>query len=83
MVKGVSKQVILFRPPEERFFEQAIFILREGVTRESVTEEDLLREARISADLPRPRQKQRLQCALWGAGGAGLTGAVWALTLLL
>ena len=29
MVKGISKQVIVVKSPDPRFFEQAIFIVRE------------------------------------------------------
>ena len=30
MVKGVSKRVVVVRPDDSRFFEQAFFIVREG-----------------------------------------------------
>ena len=30
MVKGVSRQVIVVRPPDTKLFEQAIFLLRDG-----------------------------------------------------
>ena len=32
MVKGISKQVIVVHSPEEKLFEQAIFILNEKIT---------------------------------------------------
>ena len=36
MVKGVSRQVILVRPPEPKLFEQAIFILRDDAPTEAL-----------------------------------------------
>ena len=41
MVKGVSKRVVVVRPDDSRFFEQAFFIVREGRTASG----DALREA--------------------------------------
>lgn len=47
MVKGISRRVIVVRTPDPRFFEQAIFFLREDVFhREGVTDEQVLSEAR-------------------------------------
>ena len=43
MVKGVSRQVIVVRSPDEKLFEQAIFILKEDAP--GVTDEELLRQA--------------------------------------
>ena len=46
MVKGISRQVIMVRPPEPKLFEQAIFILRDDAIPDGITDEMLLREAR-------------------------------------
>ena len=47
MVKGISKQVIVVHAPEPKLFEEAIFILREdAVSKEGVTDELLLKEAK-------------------------------------
>ena len=47
MVKGTSRQVIVVHAPEEKLFDQAIFILREGAVGEGgVSDEALLREAK-------------------------------------
>ena len=43
MVKGVSRQVIVVKSPDEKMFEQAIFILRTDA--ESLSDEMLLKEA--------------------------------------
>ena len=51
MVKGISKQVIVVKAPDPRFFEQAIFIVREdALGREGVTDEEILKEAGRVAD---------------------------------
>ena len=46
MVKGTSKRVIVVRSPDPRFFEQAVFFLREeALTREGVSADQVLAEA--------------------------------------
>ena len=82
MVKGISRQVIVLHSPEEKLFEQAIFILKEKAITQGVTDDVLLQEARrlITA----PRKKKLLQSGpVWACGGALLTGAVWLLSVLL
>lgn len=48
MVKGISKQVIVVRPPDRKLFEQAIFILKDDAA--PVTDAELLQQARQAAD---------------------------------
>ena len=43
MVKGVSRQVVVVRSPDQKLYEQAIFILREDA--HGYTEDMLLKEA--------------------------------------
>ena len=43
MVKGVSRQVIVVRPPDTKLFEQAIFLLRDGADG-GISDEALLRQ---------------------------------------
>ena len=51
MVKGISRQIIVVKTPDPRFFEQAIFILREdALGKTGVTDEEILREAGRVAD---------------------------------
>ena len=84
MVKGNSRQVIVVSAPDQKLFEQAIFILRDGaVQSEGITDELLLKEAKRYITLPR-RKRSRLMTSgpLWAAFGAALTGLAWFLSLL-
>ena len=82
MVKGVSRQVIMVKSPEPKLFEQAIFILRDDISQEGITDEMLLREARSAVKAQR-EQPFFLPGLLWGCGGAACTALVWVLTALL
>lgn len=81
MVKGISRQVILVRPPEPKLFEQAIFILRDDAAPEGITDEMLLREAKVAVASQRNRFLGMEP--LWACGGALCTGIIWLLTSLL
>lgn len=51
MVKGVSRRVIVVRSPDPRFFEEAIFIVKEDITiKEGMSSEEFLRQAQSVAD---------------------------------
>jgi hypothetical protein len=85
MVKGISKQVIVVRAPDPRFFEQAIFIVKDdALGRQGVTEEQIIKEARRVADgyvqthtgLSRP-------AAFYGLAGALCVALVWLASALL
>ena len=82
MVKGTSRQVIVVHAPEEKLFDQAIFILREGAVGEGgVSDEALLREAKgYLGYTQRHRNKWLHNGPVWGAAGAGIGALV---TLLL
>ena len=82
MVKGTSRQVIVVHAPEEKLFDQAIFILRDSVVGEGgVSDEALLREAKTYLESPvRRRRKWLHNGPLWGAAGAGV-GALLSLLL--
>ena len=45
MVKGNSRQVIVVHNPEQKLFEQAIFILRDDAVGSGITDEMLLKSA--------------------------------------
>ena len=73
MVKGTSRQVIVVHAPEEKLFDQAIFILRDGAVGEGISDEALLKEARGYLEQPRRRKRAWLHNGpVWGAAGAGL-----------
>ena len=82
MVKGVSRQVIVVQSPDRKLFEQAIFILREDVPQQGITEDMLLREARLAAR-GRKKQPQVAPSAIWALVGALATASVWLLTALI
>ena len=81
MVKGTSRQVIVVHAPEEKLFDQAIFILRDSAVGEGVSDDALLREAKRYLQVPgKHRAKWLHNGPVWGAAGAGLT---WLLIMLL
>ena len=85
MVKGVSKRVIVVRPPDAKIFEQAIFIIREDYAGQTgVSEQDVLREADRVANSylwgERGRSVggfRRLRGALYAMAGAAVTALAW------
>ena len=84
MVKGNSRQVIVVHSPDQKLFEQAIFILKDGaVGREGVTDEDLLKEARQVLTVSQKKRRGILGFGpIWAFGGAAATGIVWLLTAI-
>ncbi len=86
MVKGTSRQVIVVQGPEEKLFEQAIFILKDEAVSGGVTHEALMKEARAAirgGDAAGEKGKLYLHGAVWAAGGALATGLVWLATVLI
>ena len=53
MVKGISRRVVVVDAPEHRFFEQAIFIVRNDAAGEGITSRELVEEAVHSAERAR------------------------------
>ena len=84
MVKGNSRQVIVVNAPDQKLFEQAIFILRDGAVRpEGITDEELLKEAKQYISVPRKGKRRWLHSGpAWACGGAAVTGIVWLLSML-
>ena len=85
MVKGNSRQVIVVHAPEQKLFDQAIFILREdALHRGGVTEDRLLEEAThlLRAETHQGRFLWRYG-PVWACAGALLMGAVWLLTIFV
>nr|WP_317325229.1 translation initiation factor 2 [uncultured Flavonifractor sp.] len=89
MVQGVSRQVIVVRSPDPRFFEQAIFIIKEDAFGRGASADAVLREARRAADsyLRRAsgwgRAWRKLPAPAYAAGGALGATLCWLLALLL
>lgn len=81
MVKGVNRRVIVVHAPEPKLFEQAIFILKDGV--EGVTDEELLKQARKAAAPGKKRRDLFLYGTFWAAVGAALTAAAWVISALV
>lgn len=82
MVKGISRQVIVVHSPDEKMFEQAIFIIKEGQT--PVTDEVLLKEAQKLMGNRSGNKKRKLWLygPAWAAAGALLTGICWIISAL-
>lgn len=85
MVKGISRQVIVVHSPDQKLFEQAIFILKDGaVGTEGVTDAALMAEAKRLIRNTDEKNRSFLRSGpVWACGGAVLTGLVWLLTVLV
>ncbi len=82
MIKGINRRVIVVKAPDRRFFEEAIFIVREDILGQGgVTADQVVEEARRVADgyvkKPKRSWKERLIALGYMAIGAALTVAVW------
>jgi len=88
MVKGISRRVVVVDSPDPRFFEQAIFIVRNDAAGEGVTSRELVEEARrvarnyVSGGRIR-RPLRDLSPALYALMGAGGIGLIWLLCWLV
>ena len=84
MVKGISRRVVVVDSPDQRFFEQAIFIVRNGAAGEGVTSRELVEEARrvarnyAGANHGRlSRAWRELSPVVYSVMGAAAIGLVW------
>lgn len=82
MVKGISRRVIVVRSPDPRFFEQAVFFLREdALHQDGVTAEQVVSEAkRVAAGYIRRSKTDRRSVphgAKWCAIGVAAASIVW------
>ncbi len=91
MVKGTSKRVVVVKSPDPKFFEQAIFILKEdlGVGR-GEPGSDVLRQAQKVADdyvknyvSGEKNLLSRIPPAAFAAIGALATAGAWLIIYLL
>ena len=90
MVKGISRRVVVVDSPDQRFFEQAIFIVRNDAAGEGVTSRELVEEARRVArnyaggDHGRlSRACRELSPAIYTLMGAGAMGLLWMIVALM
>ena len=89
MVQGVSRQVIVVRSPDPRFFDQAIFLVKEAAFQKGVTAEEIIQEARRAADgylkrsTPWGRLWRRLPPPVYAAAGALAASLCWCAALTL
>ena len=83
MVKGISRQVIVVQSPDQKLFDQAIFILNDNaVGKEGVTDEMLLKSAEQLLRSPSCGRNLTHYGAFWASAGAGITGLAWLITTL-
>lgn len=82
MVKGISRQVIVVESPDQKLFEQAIYILKDG--QKELSDEALLREARKITQTKQEgsRGSLVLYILIGVLIGAVLTGIAWVLSAL-
>ena len=85
MVKGISRQVIVVHSPDQKLFEQAIFILNDEAVARGVTDEMLLKSADKLLRDTQAGKKPRffMYSTVWASIGALATGLVWLLTALI
>lgn len=89
MVKGISRRVVVVDSPDQRFFEQAIFILRSDAAGEGVSARELIDEARRVAQNYGGGDRGRfsrlwgnLNPAVYSLMGAGSIGLLWLIAAL-
>lgn len=90
MVKGISRRVVVLDSPDQRFFEQAIFIVRNDAAGEGISSRELVEEARrvvrnyTGGDHGRfGRAWQDLSPALYTLMGAAAIGLLWLVVALI
>ena len=89
MVKGISRRVVVLESPDQRFFEQAIFIVRNDAAGEGVTSRELVEEARrvarscVSGGSRFSRGRCALSPVVYALMGAGAIGLAWLAAALI
>ena len=88
MVKGISRRVVVVDSPDQRFFEQAIFIVRNDAAGEGVTARELVEEARrvargYTGGSRLSRAWRELNPLVYTLIGAGSIGLVWLIVTLI
>ena len=88
MVKGISRRVVVVDSPDQRFFEQALFIVRNDAGGEGVTARELVEEARrvargYTGGSRLSRAWRELNPLVYTLIGAGSIGLVWLIVTLI
>lgn len=88
MVKGISRRVVVVDSPDQRFFEQAIFIVRNDAGGEGVTARELVEEARrvargYTGGSRLSRAWRELNPLVYTLIGAGSIGLAWLIVTLI
>ena len=88
MVKGISRRVVVVDSPDQRFFAQAIFIVRNDAGGEGVTARELVEEARrvargYTGGSRLSRAWRELNPLVYTLIGAGSIGLVWLIVTLI
>lgn len=89
MVKGVTRRVIVVKSPDPRYFEEAIFIVKEDAELEGVDASQVIAEARAAANgyvkqqIYRRRTIRRITPLGYVAAGATVSALAMGLVGLL
>ena len=89
MVKGISRRVVVLDSPDQRYFEQAIFIVRNDAAGEGVSARELVEEAKRVArnyaggEHGKFSRRWRLNPAVYTLLGAGGIGLAWLTVALI
>ena len=88
MVKGISRRVVVVDSPDQRLFEQAIFIVRNDAGGEGVTARELVEEARrvargYTGGSRLSRAWRELNPLVYTLIGAGSIGLIWLIVTLI
>ena len=90
MVKGMSRRVVVLDSPDQKFFEQAIFIVRNDAAGEGVTAKELVEEAKKVARSYAGSDRgtfgklwREWSPAVYTLVGAACIGLIWLLVTLL
>lgn len=87
MIKGITHRVIVVKSPDTRYFEEAIFVVRDDILRDKGADSaEVLREARkiansyVSGSKGKPvrlRKTFNIPAPFFAAAGAAATGVAW------
>ena len=82
MVKGISRRVVVVDAPEHRFFEQAIFIVRNDAAGEGITSRRVAHNYASSGTSRFSSRWRTLNPIVYTLIGAGTIGLAWLIVAL-